>query len=58
MFSLYKKEILLVLIGKRGNSVVSALASIAKCTGIDSWLRQGNFRNPITLSFVSFAGMT
>ena len=40
-----------------GSSVVSALASGAKSTRIDLWLRQGNFRCPNTLSFVSFADM-
>ena len=36
---------------KRGSSMVSALASRAKGTGIDPRLRQGNFLCPNTVSF-------
>ena len=42
---------------KRDSSVVSALASIAGHTGIDSRLSQGNFWCSNTLSFMSSAGM-
>ena len=54
--------ILFLLYGAYGSavpsSVVCALASRARCTGINPRLKQENFRCANTLSFVSFADMT